>query len=450
MHGFILALAWTIPVRQARLSHHSYFGHWGSVQMHAFVARQPIFTNDQRVFGYELLFRSSPANVFCAADGELATARLIEDSVHLHGLRTLSNGQPCFINLTRQALLDDLYSVLPPQTTVIEILETVEPDQNVLAACRRARDAGYRIALDDYTLQDHFEPILKLIDILKVEYPLLSFEQHREIRRLRRRYGFQLLAEKLEDPKAFHQARSFGYDLFQGFFFCKPEVLSTRRMPASRLNYLRLLQAVNREETEIAEIEQLLRQEVSLSYKLLRYINSAGFGLRNGVKSIRHAISLLGRRPMRKWASIVTATGLCDGKSPELMRLCLTRARFGELLSEREYVYSPASDLFMLGMFSLLDAILDRPMNELVEEMALPDEVRRTLVGEPTPLKLVLDLISAFEHGNWTISERVSRSQGLSELELYQLYIDSIAWSNEILRELLSYELPDTTLRAAS
>jgi c-di-GMP-related signal transduction protein len=232
------------------------------------------------------------------------------------------------------------------------------------------------------------------------------------------------------------RCRELGFQYFQGFFFCKPEMVQSRRLPASRLNYLRFLQAINQNETEVSEVEKLIRQEVSLSYKLLRYLNTAAFGLRGGVKSIRHAITLLGQRPLRKWASLVAVSEMTDEKPAELMNTCLVRARCCELLAECRPAGAPSSDLFMLGMFSLLDAMLDRPIDELVNELALPGEIRTALTDETAELRPFIELLIGFERGHWEAIAQAVQALGLQSDAVYQCYRDALVWSHEIMREL--------------
>lgn len=418
--------------------------------MEAFVARQPIFNPDRSIYGYELLFRAGPDNAFGNADGDFATASLISDSLHLHGIDMLTNGGKCFINLTRQALLDEIYTVLPPENTVVEVLETVEPDDDVLAACRRVRKAGYVLALDDYVLEPKFDPMLPLIDILKVEYSAIDSEQQMQLVQQHRKHGFDLLAEKIETHEDFQRANETGYSLFQGYFFCQPEMIQSRRLPASRMNYLRFLQAINNEETEVDEIEALVRQEVSLSYKLLRYLNSAGFGLRSGVKSIRHAITLLGQRPLRKWASLVAVNEISDDKPLELMMTCLIRARFCELLGENSQSRSLSADMFMLGMFSLLDAMLDSPMTELVKKLALPAQIRDALTDESATLRPYVSLAIGFERADWPAISDAAQAIGLEGHIVNHAYREAIVWSGEIMRELMGATRASDRMKAAS
>ncbi len=365
--------------------------------MHTYVARQPIFTRDRDVFGYELLFRGSAENRFTpGVDEDHASAKVLNDTLHLHGLDDLGSGGKCFINITPKILLEELYTTLPPESAVLEILETVEPTDELLAACRKCREAGYSLALDDYILQPEFNSVLAHIDILKVDYLDLDASQRHEVARLGRRYKFKMLAEKVETYEEFHQAKLQGYDYFQGYFFCKPEMISRRDVPHSQFAYLQLLQQLTKQELNLGAITKIISQDVALSYKLLRYLNSSAFGFRHEISSIERALALLGDRPLRKWASLIVLSMIGESKPMELLKVCMVRARTCEQLAAKTNLPDPLH-CFMAGMFSVLDGLLDQPMYRLVQSMSLPAEVKATLLGDPTPMQKLLELIKGIE-----------------------------------------------------
>jgi EAL and modified HD-GYP domain-containing signal transduction protein len=206
--------------------------------MDAFLARQPIFDRELQVYGYERLFRNGTENYFRPIDGDAATSSLISDAMHVHSLDKLTDGRRSFIHFTRNAVIQDLYTVLPAATTVVEVLESVELDDELLDACRRVKSRGYTLALDDYILESRFDPLLSLIDVLKTEFPALSETQQHRVIASARQHGFKLLAEKVETPDQYEFARHLGYDYFQGYFFCKPQLVSARRLPESGLQCL--------------------------------------------------------------------------------------------------------------------------------------------------------------------------------------------------------------------
>jgi c-di-GMP-related signal transduction protein len=275
-----------------------------------FIARQPIFDRSQRVFGYEILFRNGVESYF-NADPELAALSTLDTSL-LFGINTLCDGRRAFVNCTREVLFKDLITLLPPYQTVAEILETVEPEDRVIAACKRLKAAGYLIALDDFAPNDPRIPLCEYADIIKVDVRATRPEERAG---LLRRFGSpkcKMLSEKVETPHAFEQARDMGYAYFQGYFFCRPELVVGREVPASRLHYIRLLEMVSRAEIDLRELEKLLKQEASISYRLLRYLNSPVFGFSLEIKSIRHAMAVLGEREMRRWIRLVVTVGAAE------------------------------------------------------------------------------------------------------------------------------------------
>jgi len=268
-----------------------------------FVARQPIFDRTQKVFGYELLFRDGLENCF-AAEPEFASRSTLDSSLLL-GLNTLCDGRLAFVNCTRDALLKDLVTLLPPDQTVVEILETVEPGDRVIAACKRLKTAGYLIALDDFAPNDPRASLCDFADILKVDFRATRVEERAG---LMRRFGTgrKMLAEKLETPHEFRQARDMGFSLFQGYFFRRPEIMMAREVPASKLHYVRLLEMVCRVELDMRELEKTIKQETAICYRLLRYLNSPLFGFSLEITSIRHAMAILGERELRRWIDVIS------------------------------------------------------------------------------------------------------------------------------------------------
>ena len=401
--------------------------------MDAFLARQPILNRELQVYGYELLFRNGAENYFRPVDGDIATRSLISDAVHIHSLEKLTDGRKTFINFTRNALVQDLYTVLPEETTVVEVLESVELDDELLDACRRVKRRGYTLALDDYILEARFDPLLSIIDVLKVEFPALSVLQQQTVIESAQRYGFKLLAEKVETPEQYAFARQLGYDYFQGYFFCKPQMLSARRLPESSIQCLRLLQLISESELDVDRVEALIRRDISLSYKLLRYLNSPMFLRQAPVQSVRHAITTLGQKPLQKWVSIIAIHGLSDQKPSELMNTCLIRARFSELLGEQVLDQALMSECFIVGMFSLLDAMLDQPMKDVLPELSLSDDVRLALLRLESPLLPVVELAIAMENGDWSAIKRLTTSLNMEEAEAFRLHADSIEWAIQML-----------------
>jgi EAL and modified HD-GYP domain-containing signal transduction protein len=389
-----------------------------------FVARQPVFDRAQNVFGYELLFRNGVEDFF-NADPELA-ARSTLDSSLLFGINTLCDNRRAFVNCTCEVLFKDLITLLPPSQTVAEILETVEPEDRVIAACKRLKAAGYLIALDDFAPDDPRIPLCPFADILKVDFRATRPEQRAALMRRFASPACKLLAEKLETTHEFHQARDMGFVYFQGYFFCRPELVVGREVPASRLHYMRLLELVSRPEIDMRELEKMLKQEASLSYRLLRYLNSPLFGFALEIKSIRHAIAVLGERELRRWIRLVVTVGAAEQKCSELVLMGLTRARFCELLSNR---VQSNSDLFLLGLLSVMDAILEVEMETLLEQLPVEREVKATLLSQESRLRPLFQLMLAQESGEWSQSSDLSQQMDIPDEEVALTWLQALQWA---------------------
>jgi len=393
-----------------------------------YVARQPIFDREQKVFGYELLFRDGLENAFSGDTDEASRATL--DRSLLMGLDILCDGRRAFVNCTRDTLIKGLVTLLPSTTTVVEILETVPADPDVIAACQNLKEAGYTIALDDYVADDPRVALAEMADIIKVEM-LLTTQAEREV--IVKQFGahrHRLLAEKIETQHDFVRAREQGFVYFQGFFFRRPEMMNTRDMPANRLNYLRMLQEVSRPDLDVPGLEKLIKSEASVCYRLLRYLNSAMFGFNNEIHSVRHALSILGERDLRRWVRLVAAVGAGQEKTSDLVLSALVRGRFGELLAP--HVAHGDSDLFLLGLLSLIDAMLEMPMADVLDRIPLDKETKLVLLGRPSLLRPVFQLMLAHESGEWEAAAKLSKTLGLDSEAVAGSYWQAQQWAREV------------------
>jgi c-di-GMP-related signal transduction protein len=391
-----------------------------------FVARQPILDRSQNVFGYEILFRNGVEDYF-NADPELA-ARSTLDSSLLFGIDTLCDHRRAFVNCTREVLFKDLITLLPPHQAVAEILETVEPEDRVIAACKRLKAAGYLIALDDFAPNDPRLPLCEFADIIKVDVRATKPEERAGMMRRFATPTRKMLAEKLETPHEFQQARDMGFVYFQGYFFCRPELVVGREVPASRVHYLRLLEMVSRSEVDLRELEKMLKREPSICYRLLRYLNSPVFGFALEIKSIRHAMAVLGEREMRRWIRLVVAVGAAEQKCSELVLMGLARARFCELLSTR---LQSNSDLFLMGLLSIMDAILEISTDVLLEQLPVEREIKTALLGQNSSLRPLYRLMLAQESGEWTESGALAKELNLTDEEVASTWWQAVQWAQE-------------------
>jgi c-di-GMP-related signal transduction protein len=388
-----------------------------------FIARQPIFDHRLKIFAYELLFRGGPQNVFQPRKD--ASSRVIVDSTMLFDLQTLTGPAKAFINADQTALLQGAVKLLPPDRVIVEILETVVPTPELVAACADLRSAGYVLALDDFDDHPKLESLLALTRFLKVDFRASEVDLCRDIAKRYLPQGLQMLAEKVETQAELEEARGMGYTYFQGYFFSKPTMVEGRNIPSNKLNYVRLLEAISAPDFKFERIEEILKQEPSLVYKLLRYLNSPLLGLRNEVRGISHAISLIGETEFRRWVSIVAIVSMAGDKSPELIRTALTRAFFCEEISGSVGMSAQKSDLFLMGLLSVTDAILDIPMNEVLTHLPLSAEVHTALCGGASRFRDVYETLLSYERADWKKLSCLAAKIGCPEDRVPESYLSA-------------------------
>ncbi len=402
-----------------------------------FVARQPIFDRRQKVYGYELLFRPHFDSTAAGTASSTASLRVITNSLLSFGVETLLAGARAFINFPEQLLTDERALSLPPSIAVIEILETVKAGPAVIAACRKLRAKGYVLALDDFPQQADYAELAGLVDIIKVDFRATRAAEQEAIVNYYLPRGVQMLAEKVETQEEFQRARKLGYHYFQGYFFARPVVVSRREIPGVKLTYLRILREIHQPELAFRELESVIQCDVSLASKLLRYVNSAIFGWISPVQSIRQALALLGEQEIRNWASLAALHTLAVDKPDELMRMALLRARFCELVAPWGGLAHRKADLFLMGLFSLLDAMLDRPLAEILTEIRLTGEFADTLLGishPGQPMALIYSLVREYESGNWEAFAAAANQLHVPIEIIPELYLNAVAWSHQISR----------------
>jgi len=401
-----------------------------------FVARQPIFDRNRKVWGYELLFRSAASQTrYDGTEATSATRQVISNGMLSIGFDKLLRGKHACINFGREMLLQDLYTSLPHQTTVIELTEDIEPDDEVVQAVKRMRTQGYRIALDDFRACPQMEPLIALANMIKVEMVTPKPQQEAMVREFHDR-GIRMLSEKVETDVDFRWALRAGYDYFQGNFFSCPVVMRGQQIPAIKLHCLRLIQEVHRPELDFTRLTTMISEDVSFSYKLLRYANSARFGRETKIHSIRRALVVLGEYGIRKWVSIAALPTIAADKPGELMRKSLVRARFCELLAQASG-QGLEDQAFLMGLFSLLDALLDRPLDDVLKEVGLAPELDSVLRGqasEDNTLNTIYQLVRSYESADWDEVERLARCLGAPADLVGAAYCEALPWADEIAK----------------
>jgi c-di-GMP-related signal transduction protein len=388
---------------------------------HRFIARQPIFDSKLKVFGYELLFRSGPENFF--RPGELRADDVIANSTTFFDMQHLVGNALSFINVDAGALLREAPRLLSPARVILEILETVDPTAEVLAGCQALVADQYVLALDDFLDEPKWQPLIPSVKFLKVDFRAADYKLRKSIAERYLPMGLQLVAEKVETAAELREARDLGYGYYQGYFFCKPAIVSNQDIPAHRAMCLRLLEKCNSPELDYAEIENIFRQEPSLTIRLLRFLNSPILTLRSEIHNVRQAVSLLGEREFRRWVSIVALVMMADGKPPELVRTALTRAYFCEELARPLRLAKCSSDLFLMGLLSTADALLDRPMAQILAGISLSPEIQAALSGNEDSFSDVYGTLLAYEKGDWAGLSSIAKKGSYSEEEIPECFL---------------------------
>jgi len=401
-----------------------------------FVARQPIFDAHEKIWAYELLFRGSAlAKTAAVTEDDLATSSVIADGFSL-AFSGMDKSRKAFINFPQRLLLDDSVYALPREICVVEVLETITPTPEMIAALRRIKERGYILALDDYVGQPGFEEVIALADIVKVEVLGMTPERLRAIGADLQRYGCRLLAEKVEDRATYDLAKSFGFSLFQGYFFSRPETMTGSKVPTPVLAKMRLLRALTGEDFDVRELSQIISSDPSVSYRLLNFINSAAFSLRSKIQSIQQALTLLGKQQIKQWfLAVIISDFDSSSKVQEAAYVSLQRARYlesmGKLLKDHAF---PAETLFLLGLFSKLDVLLVQPMNKLLENIPLDKDVEAALLSKPSPYWAWLSLVEDIEIGNWEDVEEFLEHRNLDRVASASNYAESIKWTQTLLK----------------
>ncbi|WP_338363118.1 HDOD domain-containing protein [uncultured Pseudoalteromonas sp.] len=399
--------------------------------MYFYAARQPILDREKELVGYELLFRDGVDNVFPNIDGNEATTKLIEGSQFNFGFEDLTGNKPAYINFTLETLQKGYPTMLGKETVVVEILETVQPGKRLLALVKDLKEKGYTLALDDYIHQPVWRHFYPFIDILKIDFLTTDESAIKTIINDIKAYpNIKLLAEKVETYEAYNLALELGFEYFQGFFFSKPEMVQSKALPPSEMALAELLYETSSVEMDLKKITDVFERDVNLSYKLLRYSNSAAFARRAEINTIKQALIVLGANEIKKLLSLLFAAQVSADKPVELIRLSLTRARFGELLAISHGQFKDTGMAFLTGMMSLMDAILDESMESVMQKLPLSTEIKAALLNGEGLLAKYLNLVKYYEHADWEAANTIAKELNLGG-EVADAYHESLAWVNE-------------------
>jgi len=397
-----------------------------------YVARQPILDASGRLHAYELLFRSGPDAVF-RGDSELATRTMFDNTV-VFGLESLTDGLPAFVNCTLEALTGTLVELLPPHLTVLEILETVEPTAQLLAACHRLKARGFRLALDDFVWEPRFVPLIELADYIKIDFLLSGPEVRRDLLHRLQGKPIQLLAEKVETQEQFQEARAEGFTLFQGYYFCRPTLLSQRSVPANSHEYFQLIAHIQKQPLDLNAICPMIKRDAALTYRLLRLVNSPIYPHHGEIRSIRSAILTVGEDAFRRLAILLATSNLASPSDSELLHMALVRARFCELAAVPCGL--DATEQYLLGMFSLLPTMLRASLEDIAAKLPLRPAISNALRGEACPERTPLAWIEAYELADWLRCDALCAHHGVHPDALHQAAQQAIRWTQSILQSV--------------
>lgn len=392
-----------------------------------FIGRQPIFDKDLNLFAYELLYRDSHENRAVVTNQNQSTSEVIINLVTNFGFDVVTGGHTAFINLSKDFLTGNKPLPLPHDKVVLEVLEDIIVDQDLIDGLKKLSSENFAIALDDFVYSEEWEPILPLVDYIKVEIPLLSRDEIKKHVAELRKYGVKLLAEKVETEEEYEFLQTCGFDYFQGYFLAKPKVLSGKAIPPNKLTMILLLSDLNNTAIEIDKLTETISNDVSLCYKILKYINSAHYALPRNVSSIREAITYVGMNELRHWASLITMSNLSDqsAQSSEMMQQAIIRANMCEQIAEHTGV-GDTQVYFSVGLLSMLDALLGLPMEKVLATLPLSEEIKAALLDFEGDVGEVLKCAIAYENADWEEAARYH----LNATQLRDSFFNALSRSN--------------------
>lgn len=398
--------------------------------MFAYVARQAIFDRDKNAVAYELLFRDGKQNCFPDIKPDEATSKIIANNHLTLGIEEITDNKTAYINFHEDTLLWRFPTSLDPTLVVIEVVETVEISNELVRACRHIKELGYRIALDDHDFDPKWDRMLPYISIVKIDVLQHSPEEIEKHLPKFKHARLKLVAERVETEAQYLQCREMGFDFFQGYFFTKPEVVKNKSIPASKMTLVELVGASASANFEFDHINDIISRDVALSYMLLRFINNPITNKRNQITSLRHALNYMGEVEVKKFIALLALANLGDSKPMELIVLSLTRAKFCELVSTALNRSQNPPEGFLVGLFSMIDTMLDQSMSDVMKRLPLSDDLKGALCGNQNILKDYLALVQAFEKANWNGIKRLSAKLKVEQRILHSFYNEAIKWGN--------------------
>ena len=398
--------------------------------MEVFLARQPILDRFNKLFAYELLFRDSERNTYQGEDGDKATIDVIKNTFTNIGIEKVTGNKKAFINFTENILKSDIFEVLPPKSVIIEILEDIEPTGEIVELCRKLKKQGYVIALDDFVYSEKYLELFEIVDIIKVDFKITKGSERKNVINQVNSSRIKFLAEKVETIEDFNEAVTYGYEYFQGYYLSKPLMISGKKIAENKAIYIQILKEINNENFSIESMENLIKRDVSLSFKLLKLINSSYYSFTSEIKSLKQALALLGEKEIKKWLYLIVFQTMGENKPEVIIIDSLTRARFAEIIAKNNGMDINPFNAYLTGILSMIDLLLDTPLNQVLEEILIPPEVKDGLNGiNNNGYRRLLDLIIEYEKGEWEHVSKISKELKLDEKGLPNAYYEAIFYA---------------------
>jgi EAL and modified HD-GYP domain-containing signal transduction protein len=399
-----------------------------------FLARQPILDRNQRIVAYELLFRAGNTSGAAVTDDMQATASVIHHAFSEMGVQTVLGSQLGFINVSADMLLSDMIELLPRAQVVLELLETIRVDDAIIERCRALKQLGFTLALDDFIFDESYRPLLPLVDIIKVDLLLHDQDQLRVIVNQLKQWPVRLLAEKVDSAEQAAYCHSLGFDLFQGYYFARPLVLSAKRADSSQMALIQLLGLVL-SDADTAQIEQIFKQHPNLTYNLMRLVNSVASGVHRSITSVSQAILVLGRKQLQRWLQLLMFTLQSGPAYPSpLLLLAATRGKMMEVLALKQQRNADYCDeAFMAGILSLIESLIDKPLVDIVHELNLGERLAAGLLRREGEMGVLLQLVESVEHLDLDYTNALlAQAGGLTLSDLTTAEIEAMAWANQV------------------
>lgn len=400
--------------------------------MFAYVARQPIFDAQQQVYAYELLFRMGEDNCFPDISPDEATSKILT-STHLSlGIEEITGDKKAFINFHRDTLMNHFPTSLDPSKVVIEVVETVDVDDALVCACKHIKEMGYPIALDDYDMKGKWEAFIPFTSVIKIDITEIPHDEIPALVERFKAHNIKLVAERIETHEEFQTFKHMGFDYFQGYFLAKPEVVRHRKLGPSSLTMMELLTLSSRPQLDLTQVNTIIERDPSLTYLLLRFINNPLINKRHKITSLKHALNFMGEVEVKKFIALLALANLSESKPTELMSMALVRAKFCELAFADMNTHNDPMKGFLTGLLSLLDAMMEQPIEDLIRKIPISDDVKSALCTERGHLRDTLLLAQCFERANWGGIKKLASKHAFKQTKLHDYFNEAIKWAHHV------------------